>query len=237
MFYLQDNADPDSSLAVSLSSENSTTLYKSAVDDPCRMLSVDSKFGIGYSVVARLKNQPRGRGTSSTLGSVLVDWLPSTLELPDEPGVNSSALGDIRAHGPLALRTPSRIRFMGPRCFVNSAPVEAELIDISHRLSVGTPFELTYRIRNKSCRPQMVTACLRDGSDGENDAARRSFVVSGLISGDLSLGPLEERLLSFTAIPTRAGEASLPLLELSSSRDRSVVFHKGTSRANLFVLP
>ena len=241
--YKQDNAQPDHPLTVSLVSNDVTdegaVIYKSDLNDPCRMLSTGAKLCISYTVRAKLKDEVDLGSISSSLGSILVDWRPSTLELPSEGVALSSADGIIKAHGPLALDTPSTIRFTGQRCYVERAPFEAKPVNISSRLAVASPFEVQYRITNTTSIHQTVRIDLHDvNSTGEaNTAAASGMFLSGCMSGQLSLGPLEEQTVSFIVIAIRPGEATFPAVRVSSVRYKSWIIKDGPSWKRLYIFP
>jgi hypothetical protein len=216
-----------------------SSIYKSDPNDPCRILSTGARLGISYTVLARLKKGLQQGSASSSLGSILVDWRPSFLELPSEGGALSRDLGIIKAHGPLALATPSTIRFTGPRCYIERAPFEAKAVTIPSSLTVATPFEVQYRVTNKTSMHQLVRIQVREAnsSSGGGSASESGLFLSGCTKGELSLGPSEQQIVSFTAIATRPGDLTLPALLVSSDRYQSWIMNDGSSWKRCYVLP
>lgn len=219
--------------------DDGSVIYRSELNEPCRMLSTGAKFCISYTVRAKLKDEVESRSVSSSLGSILVDWRPSTLDLPNECVALSPADGIIKAHGPLALDSPSTIRFTGQRCYVERMPFKVKPLNISSPLAVATPFEVKYRITNTTSIHQMIRLEMHEvNSTGEGyNAAASGLLLSGCMSGQLSLGPLEEQTVSFTVIATRPGETTFPALRVSSDRYKSWIIKDGPSWKRLYIFP
>ena len=234
----------ESPLQVSLTSKDPQdedgVIYKSTLDDPCRILSSSSKFGVAFTVMARLRDEYRRGGISSFLGSLLVDWKPSTLELPKECEALST-FGDTSAHGPLALDKPCTIRFQGPPCYVESAPFEVKHVHIPSSLCAATPFEVKCVIKNTTALHQDVKIRVGGSSDQFEGSVAKvgGLLLSGFTQGQLALGPFEQQTVSFTIIATRPGEVALPALQISSSRYQRWIINDGdgSSRKRVFVLP
>lgn len=235
----QDVATADSPVSFELQSTDPSlpgngVIYQSTKDDPCRLLSAGSRFGISYAIRAKLDPGNAG-GVSSSLGSVLVDWLPSTLSLPAEfKKSDCSSLDDIRAHGPLALDFPATIRFRGPSCYVDRVPFEAERLALESDPTVGNPFEVCYRIRNVTAVHQLLHLRVGETMAGFPESG---LMIAGLTNGDIWLGPSESQIVSFTVLPTRPGELKLPSFQLFSDRYQSWLIDSSTQKDCIFVLP
>lgn len=189
-------------------------------------------------VLARLKEEYHLVSAASSLGTILVDWRPSSLQLPSEGDPVFRNHG-IDAHGPLALDMPSTIRFTGPRCYVEHAPFEATPVNIPSSLTVATPFKVQYCVTNKTSLHQLMRIEVREfrSSSDSTSSTASGFLLSGCTSGNLSLGPYEQQTVSFTAVATRPGEWTLPALQVSSDRYQSWVINDGSSWKRLFVFP
>lgn len=242
---LQDTAAaPDSSVVVSLMSKRDDSetgfLYKSTTDDPCRILSTKSRFGVAFTVTGRLGDEYRRGGISSFLGNLLVDWRPSVLALPAECEALST-FDDLTAHGPLALDSPSTIRFRGPPCYIERAPFEVEAESITSSLKTAMPFDIKYTITNTTTLHQSLNIRLGGSSDlFEGSVAKfGGLLLSGFTQGQITLGPLERQVVGFTVISCRPGEVVLPALQISSSRYQRWVINDGdgASRKRVYVMP
>ena len=205
------------------------TLYSVKKGEPIQKLAKSSKCGVVYSVkVDMLKGYKKG-SVSHHLGVVCVDWSPIAIALPTEV-CSTRAL---RAHGPLVLDSTATIKFRGPSCYVESAPFEAvmEIHPVSPR--VTSPFELSYRITNKTNNHQKLLVSVTDPTDGDADA----LIVAGIVSCELCLSPFETQTLTYTAIATKAGKTALPAISVACDRYKTWVINDGSSNRDLFVLP
>ena len=243
--FLQDIAvAPESPVAVSLTRKRDGSetglLYKSMPDDSCRILSTKSRFGVAFTVTARLGEEYRRGGISSFLGNILVDWRPSALKLPAECEALST-FDDLTAHGPLALDTPSTIRFKGPACYVERAPFEVQAVAIPSLLKAAMPFDIKYIVTNTTMLHQSLNIRLGGSSDlFEGSVAKfGGLLLSGVTQGQITLGPLERQIVGFTVISCRPGEVALPALQISSSRYQRWVVNDGdgASRKRVYVMP
>lgn len=191
-------------------------------------------------MTARLGEEYRRGGISSFLGNILVDWRPSALELP--AGCEAlSTFDDLTAHGPLALDTPSTIRFRGPACYVERAPFAVQAVAIPSLLKAATPFDMKYIVTNTTTLHQSLNIRLGGSSDlFEGSVAKfGGLLLSGFTQGQITLGPLERQIVGFTVISCRPGEVALPALQISSSRYQRWVINDGdgASRKRVYVMP
>ena len=236
---IKNNIRTDNPICTSLIPNNAMhdddCIYRPRIDDPCRILSTGSRLTVSYSILASLKDDTR-TSASSTLGSVLVDWRPSILELPLECSDAKEKLGACKSHGPLALDTPSTIRFTGPNCYIERAPFKAETLDLPPHVSVATPFDVRYSIRNTTKSHQSVTIQILEES-ASNNASASGLMLAGCMKGQLSLGPLEQHTLSYRAIAFHPGEIHLPVLRVSSDRYKSWIINERSIGKRIYVLP
>ena len=238
---IKDNLSADNPVGTRLISKASSggdCIYQPRTNDPCRILSTGSRLSVSYTILASLKDDAI-RSASATLGSILVDWRPSVLELPLEHFGVKDKLGVCKSHGPLALETPSTIRFTGPNCYIERAPFKAETLDLPPHVAVATPFDVQYSILNTTQSHQSVTIQILDES-APNDASSANttgLMLSGCMKGQLSLGPLEKHTLSYQAIAFRPGEVRLPILRVSSDRYKSWIINERSTGKRIYVLP
>ena len=101
---------------------------------------------------------------------------------------------------------------------------------------VSVPFEVNYTITNDTETHQRLAVAL-DGQPGSGQKSQ-DILVCGLLGGDLRLAPAETKLLSYTAIATRPGMTTLPLVSVSSVRYSSWVVREGGENARaLCIMP
>ena len=209
-------------------------LYKADANDPCRKLNLGSKFSLAWTAQVNLTSSYMKGSVSTSLGVISVDWLPSSLDLPEE--VATAGKTDLATgHGPLRLAAVPCCRFMGPPCYIENAPFETSMQKMPSYLRVAVPFDVTYYIKNKTTRDQKLKVLLDDAAPSDES---HGFLISGFINGEISVGPLETYSLSYTALATRTGKIPMPPVCVSSDRFKTWVIHEASSvRRSLFVLP
>jgi hypothetical protein len=210
-------------------------LYKPALNDPCRVLSLGSKLSIAYTIQPTMKDPLSLEKVTTTLGHITVDWKPLTLALPKEALSLDDDLGDIIGHGPLRLNTLSSLRFAGPPCLIEKSPFEANISNIPAAPRMNVPFELNYCVKNKTSSHQVVSVDVVDALS-EIDCTAGGLLFSGMTEGVLCLGPSEEQTLSYTIIATRAGLVRMPSLKLSSERFKSWII-KEDAKKEVYIFP
>lgn len=219
----------------------SYVIYKSELDDPSRVLACDTRLGISYTSTVELLNDDEGQveSASSPLGSILVDWKPSVLQLPSKVDADSDVFGAFQAHGPLALAAPSTIRFTGPLCYIERAPFEVKQKQSIEPHTVGVPFAVQYSIANTTTLHQVLRFYfIEDGGETNGLSLGNSgLLMSGCKCGFLWLGPMDEQCLSFTFVASRPGQATLPALQVSSDRYQNWVINDGPKGVPVFVFP
>lgn len=220
-------------LSSELNSNDQNLIHRFDQEDPCRLLAAGSSVGISYAVRATLQN-PEENSLSTALGSLLVDWLPSSLSLPDDhDSFNCNLLEGIDGHGPLVLDSPATIQFRGPTCHISKVPFRAERMCLPPALSIGIPFEVSYSIFNDTQLNQTLHVVLGGGpSFSEN-----GLIITGLVAGDISIGPSEHRIISYTVLAVRPGEVLLPTLKVASERYKTWVIDSDRIMNRIFVLP
>jgi hypothetical protein len=210
-------------------------LYQADVQDPCRKLQMGSKFSLAWTTEVSMKTDYLKGSVSTSLGVISVDWIPTPLELPKEVTAGGS-IDSVGAHGPLSLTTPCTCRFMGPPCYIENAPFETMVDGLSSSPRVAVPFDVTYRIKNKTSIDQKLKVFLNNSAAESEDSD--GFLVSGLVNGEVSLGPLESHTLSYTMLATRTGAIPMPKFCISSDRyNTRIVGDSASSRRAVFVLP
>jgi hypothetical protein len=103
-------------------------------------------------------------------------------------------------------------------------------------LRVAVPFHVTYHIKNKTSLYQKLKVVLNDADPANIEA--RGFLITGLVNGEIALGPFESHTLSYTVLATRAGKIGMPEVGVSSNRYKTWVIHEAPStRRTLFISP
>jgi hypothetical protein len=211
-------------------------LYKADdKDDPTNKLTLGSKFTFAWTTEANVaSHEPKG-SIYSSLGCISVDWKPAKLVIPEE--VSSSAFADlITEHGPLQLTSLSTCSFKGPSCYVENAPFEVRLERSLASPRVAMPFDITYRIKNKTKLHQTLQVFFSDKEFEDNRSV--GFLISGLVDAKVSLGPYEVFDLAYTVIATRSGKIWMPQVSVSSDRYKTWVIKEAPSdKTMLFILP
>jgi hypothetical protein len=205
------------------------TLYKGETNNPCRILSIGSKISFAWMAKVNMEDAYREERLAASLGTISVNWQPSSMKLPEEVKVmrEDDLVG---THGPLKLHTPSTCHFRGPLCYIESAPFEAKSERLPDSIQVAVPFEVTYTIKNTTPLDQDVEMLLEDESN-------ESFLISGIVNKRTSLGPYESHLFSYTAIPMKVGEVDLPAISISSKRYKAWIVNEASERRSIYVLP
>lgn len=231
-----DERSPISTDLVSSPTDEPDVLYRSDVDDPCRILSAGSKICVSYSVRASLKEKSVD-SASAPLGSISVDWRPYQINASPLPLISKKDFGNLPSHGPLALDVPSTIRFSSPVCYVERTPFKAEPLQPSTSVTVDVPFDIKYSISNMTNLHQSITIQVLEESvsNGSNPRALSGLLLSGCLNGQLSLGPHEKQVISFLAVAIRPGEVLLPPVRISSDRFKSWIINDPVKR--LFAFP
>ena len=207
-------------------------LYKAHDKDPCRKLILGSKFSIAWASEVHVKSHYLKGSVSASLGILSINWSPSPLRIPDEV-VQTGFRYAIYSHGPLPLSTPSTCRFVGPPCYIENAPFETTMERLPDYLEVATPFEITYHIKNKTAWDQKLNVSLDEGAVKEP----LCFMIDGLVTGEVSLGPFETHTISYTVIATRTGAHPAPPVCVSSVRYNTWLIRESQFEQTLFISP
>lgn len=174
------------------------------------------------------------------LGVIWADWQPVIIPLPENISHLGPEIERVGSHGPLRLSDPSTLKFRGPPCYIENAPFETVLESLPPSPRVATPFEMSYRIANKTGMQQKLTVLMRDhaSDDRERSSVSEGVLVSGLINGDIILGPFETQTLCYTALATKAGKTTMPALSISSDRYKTwLVKDQMEGSREIFVMP
>jgi hypothetical protein len=161
-----------------------------------------------------------------------MDWSPVPLQHADE--IHFQSEDEYRGiHGPLPMKQLKLVRQKGPLCYVEVTPFEASFETIPSMPKVGNPFEVRYKISNKTSLHQKLRVLM---NDSDTIVSSNNMLVSGIINGEITLGPLEKKTLSYSLLVTKVGKISIPTFDVSSVRYNTWVVH-GSSMDKVFVSP
>lgn len=175
-----------------------------------------------------MMSEYRKGSVSTSLGSLAVEWLPSALPSPAE--VQNHSRSTFHTHGPLSPDGPLTCVFKGPPCYVENAPFETTMKELPVSVKLSIPFEVNYLVKNKTPNDQILNVMVRAEDSGEP-----GIVFFGLTKGEIAVGPHETYVLSYTALPLRAGKVNVPSVSLSSARYQTWIINQ--SATSLFVNP
>lgn len=203
------------------------------------MLSPGSSIFVSYATVAKLRSDYKKGSVSARLGSLVVEWAPSPMDLELDEKIKY--LGPLveSGHGPLDIGSPLISRFPGPACYIESPPFETYLCPLPSQPQVYSPFQLSYSIENKTNQHQTLLVNINLGEGGIGRQMTDDLLVSGLVSGELQLGPRETQQFCYTIVPTKTGKTFLPGLGISSLRHNTWVIKQDQddNARSIFVVP
>ena len=139
-------------------------------------------------------------------------------------------------------------RFRGPLCYIETAPFEAKMKRLPDSIQIAVPFDLSYTITNKTPMYQEIDMVLHDDDNNallnntdhqkqrslttntstctNIDITPSSFLIGGQNQqSSVSLGPNESLSFSFTLVPMKVGEISLPSISISSLHYKTWIIH------------
>jgi hypothetical protein len=154
------------------------------------------------------------------LGAIRFNWKPMTFLFSTGIQVDDAYKG---FHGPLALSDISPVVYAGPRCYLEETPFSVYMKAIVDSPKVLAPFDVEYQVVNKYNAPQRI----RVQSESSGDDSNRSFVVAGVGSCEIHLGPMEKKSIFYTMLALRSGKVTFPTMTISSDLSQSWVVHGG----------
>jgi hypothetical protein len=213
--------------------DDTNLLYSPRSDSICRELNFGTKLSIAYTVRPCLKElNDKELKVTTRLGGISIEWTPVPLKLDSKILLSNTRLGFRDYHGPIPSSSqPMSLKLRGPLCHVDKTPFSASFTTYPIMPTIGTPFEIRYEITNKTSLHQKLRVIM---NDSETSASSQNMLVSGTINGEISLGPLEIKNLSYVLLVTKVGDITIPTIDVSSIRYNSWVVH-GSNR--IFVSP
>ncbi len=134
-------------------------------------------------------------------------------------------------HGPLPLEGLPPLKRTGPIVYVEATPFEASFSTIPSIPKVAAPFEVRYSLTNKTELQQRIKVSMV-----ETEGTSNGMLVSGVINGEIVLGPMESKVLRYSLLVTKVGKTILPTLNVSCLRYNSWII-RGGEKDSVYVLP
>ncbi len=220
-------------------------LYSSSENCFLDKMKQGSKLSLSYSFSADRKTHHSNRSIKTPLGTINIHWKPNSFALEDD-AVSEAHIEKFDdfglVHGPLSLSDVEPMKFHGPQCYILNAPFSAQLRDCPSAPKVGTPFQLTYQITNRTAKFQTLTVSMHSDSAKTDDytfPSNNELLVTGKLKGEIQVAPFETQSIGFTFISMVAGKVLRPPLTVSSGRHQSWVINEieCTNSRYLFVMP
>jgi hypothetical protein len=213
--------------------EQKDILFSPRSNDLCKNLNSGTRIDISFTVRPHIKNDVSLKEETVTLcrlGAVSIEWSPTPLHIPT--GITINKEDQFRDyHGALPIKQPKSLRQKGPSCYVEVTPFATSFRTIPAMPQVGNPFEIRYEIVNRTSLHQRLRVLM---NDSDAISASNSMLVSGIINGEIVLGPLEKKILSYSILVTKVGNITTPAFDVSSVRYNSWIVH-GSNK--IFVSP
>ncbi len=208
-------------------------LFSPRSNDLCKNLNSGTRIDISFTVTPRIKSDISLKEETMKLcrlGAVSIGWSPMPLNIPT--GITINKEDQFRNyHGALPIKPPRSLRQKGPSCYVEVTPFKTSFQTIPAIPQVGNPFEIRYEIVNRTSLHQKLRVLM---NDSDVISTSNSMLVSGIINGEIVLGPLEKKIISYSILVTKVGNITTPAFDVSSVRYNSWIVH-GSNK--IFVSP
>ena len=211
-------------------------LYTPTSDDFCNQLRNGSRLKIGYTIcpevnAVEITDSEYAQAASAPLGAISIAWTPMALPVPDYISELAQKDEFARKHGPLPIKDLPQYCRTGPTFYVEATPFDASFETVPSMPKVAVPFEVRYTVTNTTKLQQRIRVCMTESASSTND-----MLVSGIINGDLLLGPSESKCLRYSLLVTKVGKTILPALNVSSLRFDTWIIRSGNQDC-IYVLP
>ena len=212
------------------------TIYRGQPNNPCRTLRTGSKMSFAWMTEVCMDVEYREESLTASIGTLSIHWQPSPIELSEDLSfVKEDTFAG--SHGPLQLERPSVCRFSAPICHIESAPFEVIPESLPDSIKVADPFEVTYRIKNKTPIDQELEILLQESSSPGDESSKDGFLIGGIVNKVRSLGPFESHSFSYTAVSMNVGKVDLPSISVSSRRYKTWIIRESLEIRSIYVLP
>lgn len=214
--------------------EASNILYTPNQDSICKSLSNGMKVNIPFAVRPCISEGFKEESIIGQLGTISLDWSSVPLQIPGDCHLKLRS-NDTHSgfHGPLTVKNLQSLKYHCPSCHVEKTPFEASFQTVPQIPQVGSPFEVRYQIVNRTKFHQRLRVVM---NDSDSAFPSNNMLISGVINGEIVLGPLEEKLLSYSLLVTKVGQTTIPSLDVSSIRYNTWIIH-GSTMKKIFVSP
>jgi len=236
-----DSEDGKSKCKVSLVSQKQgalahDTLYAPKPNDFCNKLTNGSRLKLAYTVRPELEEDTVSKSesvqvVSTHLGAISIAFTPIPLYSADIIAQYTSEDGFAGYYGPLPIKNLPPFRRRGPIFYVEATPFDASFETIPSMPKVASPFEAKYTLINRTGLQQRLKVSMV-----ETEGTTNGMLVSGIINGELVLGPMESKDLRYTILVTKIGKTVMPALNVSSLRYNTWIIRSSTQNS-IYVLP
>jgi len=227
---------------------NKNVLFSPKPNDICHKLRYGSKFNVAFTARPKISHSNKDKNnttmvqhTTTRLGAINLKWVPISLPIAANINFTSHHRNDDgcrKYHGPLPIPNLHPIRLDGPVCYVESTPFQASRCTIPPIPKVACPFEVRYKVGNRTEMHQKIRIAMNEGGGilGGGVDTDGGVLVSGIIGGEMNLGPMESKEFSYLMLFTTVGRSTLPTLHVSSMRYGTWIIH-GDKEESVFVTP
>lgn len=191
------------------------------------------KLNIAFATRPSIPQHSKKEFVSGRLGSICFDWLPIPFQKSDDDLISQQHGEFHNLHGPLPVKKLQSLRYPCPSCHIENTPFDASFQTLPCIPRVGHPFEVIYLLRNQTTLHQRLRVMM---NDSDSTIPSNSMLISGVINGEIILGPLEEKTLSYSLLVTKVGETTIPSLDVSSIRYNTWIIH-GTNMSKIYIAP
>ena len=226
------NSDCSISLVRKENTESSV-LYEANGNEFCSKLTHGSKLKIAYTVRPKLSpvaKSHHGQLAPTPLGLLKISFKPLPLNVDNGPELQFEDKFPSN-HGPLPIEKLPPFRQRGPVVYVEGTPFEASFSTIPSIPRVASPFEVKYNLVNTTNLQQRIKVCMNESKRRSND-----MLVSGIVNGELTLGPREAKVIRYSILVSKIGKAVLPALNISSVRYNSWII-RSSQEDCIYILP
>ena len=212
---------------------NSNLLYAPGEDGFCQNLDDGVKVDIAFATRPSISQNSTKEFITGRLGSISFDWSPIPLQKSDDNLISQRDDEFSNLHGPLPVKKLQSLRYRCPSCHIEKTPFDASFQTLPGIPRVGHPFEVRYHLSNQTMLHQPIRVMM---NDSDSIIPSNSMLISGVINGEIILGPMEEKTLSYSLLVTKVGKITIPSLDVSSIRYNTWIIH-GTNMNNIYIAP
>eukprot|EP00554_Chaetoceros_debilis_P011045 CAMPEP_0194109444 /NCGR_PEP_ID=MMETSP0150-20130528/8927_1 /TAXON_ID=122233 /ORGANISM="Chaetoceros debilis, Strain MM31A-1" /LENGTH=1586 /DNA_ID=CAMNT_0038798395 /DNA_START=209 /DNA_END=4966 /DNA_ORIENTATION=- len=209
-------------------------LYKPKTSSFWNKLTSGTKLKVAYTIKPQMKSDETAESaqvTSTHLGAIAIHFIPIPLHNSNfEISGASKILSGY--HGPLPIDELPSSKHKGPLLYVETTPFDACYEVVPPLPRVSCPFEVRYKITNKTYLHQKLKISMTEAEGTAN-----GMLVSGIINGELALGPMESTTISYSMLVTKIGKAVLPDLSVSSLRYNTWILRGIRQDTSIYVMP